>query len=913
MSARRATRSGTCRGRCGRAPRWRRSTSWCSRSSGSECSARGPLELDSLATVLGPTFAPLLGGAAATAAIWFMVFNMFHGTLQPLAGAARTLSQLAEDGLLPRTLGVRLRAHRRAGRRDRADRPHGDPLRPDRRPALAARRGQPDLSDRDLPAERRRLAAAPQRAGPRASVSRAARDDHARSGRRRRVGLLDAARLPAVRAPDGACRARARLRRLRRSTPARVWADRRREGKPGFAAFAALEADRRDARRARARRRRLPARGRRRFHAGNDALVTTLEDIFVAVGLLTITVGLVLPGAHRACGRARSASAAERLASGALADLNRGIHALGAGDLENAHARIAIEPVVVRARDEIGGMADRFNLMQHEIARASISLDGARDGLQNANEGLARMSRQNELLLTAAGEGIYGLDRAGNVTFMNPAASEMVGYAPAEVVGRQLHELVHHSRADGTPLPLAECPTSAALAGLELPPLDTDVFWHKNGTPIPISCTSNPIVEHGEIVGAVLIVSDISQPAPARRRAPPDAENGRDRPAGRRRRARLQQSPHRDLRLQRVRADARRRLGSAAPGGPPGDQQGSRSGGGLTQQLLAFSRKQLLRPEVLDVNEIVESTVALLQRLIGEAISVVTVLDPELPRTKADSGQVEQLLLNLSLNARDAMPDGGTITIETASIVGADGEASVKLSVRDTGHGMSDATRLRIFEPFYTTKEQGKGTGLGLSTVYGIVQQVRGTIEVDTAPDAGTSFTITMPATTEALVARVLNPTLKASARGLESILLVEDEAIVRTLVRTVLTEQGYKVVEAADPNEALAICAGGSTFDLLFTDVVMPGMNGHELAKRLIAGQPSLKVLFSSGYSNDTGVLAGSRPRHIPPKAVCARRARCKCSETARHAQRRRAGFRVGCQRSLIERSSTQVVRMAP
>jgi CheY-like chemotaxis protein len=278
----------------------------------------------------------------------------------------------------------------------------------------------------------------------------------------------------------------------------------------------------------------------------------------------------------------------------------------------------------------------------------------------------------------------------------------------------------------------------------------------------------------------------------------------------------------------------------------------------LTQQLLAFSHKQLLRPEVLDVNEIVESTVALLQRLIGEAISVVTVLDPELPRTKADSGQVEQLLLNLSLNARDAMPDGGTITIETASIVGADGEGSVQLLVRDTGHGMSEATRLRIFEPFYTTKEQGKGTGLGLSTVYGIVQQVRGTIEVDTAPDAGTSFAITMPATTEALAPRALGPTLKASARGLESILLVEDEAIVRTLVRTVLTKQGYKVVEAADPKEALAICAGGSSFDLLFTDVVMPGMNGHELAKRLVAGQPGMKVLFSSGYSNDTGGLAG-------------------------------------------------------
>jgi PAS domain S-box-containing protein len=816
---------------------------------------RGPLELDSLATVLGPTFAPLLGGAAATAAIWFMVFNMFHGTLQPLAGAARTLSQLAEDGLLPRTLGVRLRA---------TDAPIvaivltgslaiifvliGTPL------WLLAAANLTYLIGICLPSVAvwllRRNEPARERPyrAPRGTIM---------------LGVAAAAvwgcstllgfqqfGLPTVLAGLGLAYAGSAL------YAGRIWADRRREGKPGFvrslhlkltgAMLAVLVLDGAGYLLAVAK---VPA--------GNNALVTTLEDIFVAVGLLSISVGLVLPGAiGHAVGQV--SSAAERLAGGALADLNRGIHALGAGDLENAHARIAIELVAVRTRDEIGVMANRFNLMQHEIARASVSLDGARDGLQNANDDLARMSRQNELLLTAAGEGIYGLDRAGNVTFMNPAASAMVGYAPAEVVGHPLHELMHHSRADGTPLTLAECPTSAALDGLELPPLDTDVLWHKNGTPIPISCTSKPIIEHGEIVGAVLIVIDISN----RLRLEDEVRQTQKMDAI----GQLAGGVAHDFNnlltaISGYSEFALMRVDGSDPMLRDDLQEISKAAGraaALTQQLLAFSRKQLLRPEVLDVNEIVESTVALLQRLIGEAVSVVTVLDPELPRTKADSGQVEQLLLNLSLNARDAMPDGGTITIETASIVGADGEASVQLSVRDTGHGMSEATRLRIFEPFYTTKEQGRGTGLGLSTVYGIVQQVRGTIEVDTAPDAGTSFTITMPATTEALAARPLNPTLKASARGLESILLVEDEAIVRTLVRTVLTEQGYAVVEAADPEEALAICAGGSLFDLLFTDVVMPGMNGHELAKRLVSGQPNMKVLFSSGYSNDTGGLAG-------------------------------------------------------
>ena len=155
-------------------------------------------------------------------------------------------------------------------------------------------------------------------------------------------------------------------------------------------------------------------------------------------------------------------------------------------------------------------MAESFNLMQDEIARAAVSLDGAREGLRSANEGMARMSRQNELLLTAAGEGIYGLDRAGNVTFMNPAASEMVGYTPEEVVGRNLHELMHHTRADGTPLPVAECPTDAVLAGHELQPLETDVFWHKNGTTDRDPLHVEADLEHDEIVGAVLIVSDIS-------------------------------------------------------------------------------------------------------------------------------------------------------------------------------------------------------------------------------------------------------------------------------------------------------------------------------------------------------------------------------------------------------------------
>jgi len=816
---------------------------------------QGPIALDDLAGVLGPTFAPLLGGAAATAAIWFMVFNMFHGTLQPLAGAARTLSQLAEDGLLPRTLGVRLRA---------TDAPlvaivltgslavgfilMGTPL------WLLAAANLTYLIGICLPSvavwllrRNEPLRERPYRA-PRGTIM---------------LGVFAAGMwgcstllgfqqfgLPTVLAGLALAYAGSVL------YAGRIWADRRRDGTKGYvrslhvkltgAMLAVLVLDGAGY---------LLAVSK--VPAGNAALVATLEDIFVAVGLLTITVGLVLPGViGHAVGEV--SKAAERLATGALADLNRGIHALGAGDLEHAHARIEIEPVVVRTKDEIGGMAERFNLMQHEIARASVSLDDAREGLRSANEGMARMSRQNELLLTAAGEGIYGLDRSGNVTFMNPAASEMVGYTPEEVVGRNLHDLLHHTRADGTPLAVAECPTAAVLAGHNLQPLDTDVLWHKNGTPIAIRCTSKPILEDDEIVGAVLIVSDISN----RLRLEDEIRQTQKMDAVGQLAGGVAHdfnnlltaiSGYTEFALTRdigVDPLLREDLGEIA--------KAADRAAALTQQLLAFSRKQMLQPEVLDVNEIVVNTGGLLKRLIGEDVDVVTVLDPKLPRTKADAGQVEQLLLNLSLNARDAMPAGGTLTIETARIIGADGEASVRLTIRDTGCGIDETTRSRIFEPFFTTKEQGKGTGLGLSTVYAIVQQVRGTIEVESEPGSGTLFTISMPGTGEEVAPRVQDVSIDAAPRGVESILLVEDEDIVRTLVRSLLTKQGYTVVEAATPLEALAICDGDRSFDLLVTDVVMPGINGYELAKQLVVRLPDLKVLFTSGYSSDTTVRDG-------------------------------------------------------
>jgi signal transduction histidine kinase len=286
----------------------------------------------------------------------------------------------------------------------------------------------------------------------------------------------------------------------------------------------------------------------------------------------------------------------------------------------------------------------------------------------------------------------------------------------------------------------------------------------------------------------------------------------------------------------------------------------------LTRQLLAFSRKQMLQPKVLNLNVVVQGLARMLERLIGEDIELRAALDPALGMVKTDPGQIEQVLMNLAVNARDAMPDGGHLTIETSNVeldaayashrVGARPGPHVMLAVTDTGHGMDENTRARIFEPFFTTKEVGKGTGLGLSTVHGIINQSGGTIWVYSEPGKGTTFKIYLPRT-EDDVARVDHRRAATPpAHGSETILLVEDEKGVRDLVRDVLETCGYTVLEARHGIEALAVARRhGGPIDLLLTDAVMPQMGGPELAECLVALQPGLKVLYMSGYTERTVV----------------------------------------------------------
>jgi CheY-like chemotaxis protein len=289
----------------------------------------------------------------------------------------------------------------------------------------------------------------------------------------------------------------------------------------------------------------------------------------------------------------------------------------------------------------------------------------------------------------------------------------------------------------------------------------------------------------------------------------------------------------------------------------------------LTRQLLAFSRQQVLEPRVLDVNEIVANVEQMLRRIIREDVEVRTVLASDIGAVRADPGQLEQVLLNLALNARDAMPRGGRLTIETANADLDETYAAerpvvtpgryVMLAVSDTGTGMDAATQARVFEPFFTTKQKGRGTGLGLATVYGIVKQSGGYIWVYSEPGRGTSMKVYLPRVEAPIEPISAPPPPIGSLRGSETILVVEDQDEVRTLTRRMLEARGYRVLVAASGGDALRVVAHtAERIDLLLTDVIMPGMSGREVGLLLGPAHPNMKVLFVSGYTDESIVREG-------------------------------------------------------
>jgi PAS domain S-box-containing protein len=447
---------------------------------------------------------------------------------------------------------------------------------------------------------------------------------------------------------------------------------------------------------------------------------------------------------------------------------------------------------------------------------------------------------------------------------------EMVGLPEEQVVGRKCHEVLS-SEFCGT----TDCPVTRILGG-EKRVEDEIEKQRADGSRFPCMLASTPLQdESGRVVGVVEDIKDITE----RRQLEEQLFQAQKMEAI----GRLAGGVAHDFNnlMTVITGYADRLLRRMSPDDPSRKEiESIRKSGeqavALTRQLLAFGRKQVLQPRVLDLNALIREYAAMLPRLLGEDIDVTLELDSGLGRIKADPVQIQQVLMNLAVNARDAMPDGGGLTVETAntelppagrtSYVAPAGHY-VMLAVRDTGCGMDVQTRERIFEPFFTTKEVGTGSGLGLSTVYGIVRQSGGDIRVYSTPGQGTSFIVYLPRVEEPLPEqKEPRPSESEVEHGSETILLVEDEKSLRELAKIELEELGYSVLEAGSVGEGLAVSeAHEGTIHLLLTDVVLPGLSGSRLREILERRRPDIKVLYISGHTERHVVRHGVLEPGIP------------------------------------------------
>ena len=607
--------------------------------------------------------------------------------------------------------------------------------------------------------------------------------------------------------------------------------------------------------------------------------------------------------------------------------------------------------------------------------------------LKKTEQSLQESEEKYLLLLNSTAEAIYGLDLEGDCTFCNPACLRLLGYAtPKDLVGRNMHALMHHTRADATPYPEQECEIYLAIREGRASHITDEVLWRADGTSFPSEYWSYPMYKAGELVGAVVNFIDIADrkrteqalrqseekyrelfenatygifrsqldgalldvnPAlvamlgysskeelltknlsrdlyddPADRKSILDSYGPSGRVSGcevnwkrkdgkiivvrisggafRRQDGSFSHfevvvediTGRRGLEAQFRQAQRMEAVGLLAGGishdynnllgvilgnadllletTPTGVQQhyaeqikkATRRAAELTRQLLTFSRKQILYPVILDLNAVVRDVGKILQRLIGEDVQIVTDLETSLDSIRADRGQIEQILMNLATNARDAMPNGGKFSIRTGnSELGPDDVALhpyakpgryVRLSVNDTGVGMTDAIRHRVFEPFFTTKPEGRGTGLGLATVYGIVKQSTGYIWVSSAPGAGATFDIYLPRVDEKAPPLVTGLEERSEyPRGTETILLLEDEESLRQVTCECLTTNGYNVLQAGRGNHAIDVAEQyKGPIALIVSDVVLPDMSGPSVAAKVRALHPEAKVLYVSGYA---------------------------------------------------------------
>ena len=480
---------------------------------------------------------------------------------------------------------------------------------------------------------------------------------------------------------------------------------------------------------------------------------------------------------------------------------------------------------------------------------------------------LARERRLLTSILHSLDEGIVAADREGNTLLFNPQAAKILGTSERKVNPNTWVQDFGVFTADRKRhLPAASDPLLRAIAGEKAVEIEA---WVKNGTPrgATVAMTGTPLVgDNEDVVGGVAVLRDVTRQR--------DLETQLSQAQKMEAIGRLAGGVAHDFNnllvvIQSYAEILREDLQEAKRGEVDEILAASRRAATLTKQLLAFSRSEPVQPTELRLSDVVTGIEKLLRRIIGEDIELTTDLAPSLGVVRADPGQLDQVILNLAINARDAMQGGGRLGISTQNVSFAAESSNdhvdippgeyVMLAVTDTGTGMDAETLRRIFEPFFTTKEVGQGTGLGLATVYGIVQQSGGQIRVYSELGHGTVFKIYFPRLDEVAVARPPQPSEASLLTGSGTLLIVEDDSAVRQVAARVLRDRGYTVLEARRPSEARRICAEhGSTIDLLLTDVIMPECTGTDLARELSQLYPHLRVVYMSGYPGGAASRAG-------------------------------------------------------
>jgi two-component system, cell cycle sensor histidine kinase and response regulator CckA len=470
--------------------------------------------------------------------------------------------------------------------------------------------------------------------------------------------------------------------------------------------------------------------------------------------------------------------------------------------------------------------------------------------------------------LSSIGDGVLATDREERITFLNPVAEALAGWPRHDAMGKPLSEVLKVIE-EGSRAPAASPVTAAMREGAPAHNAAPILLVTKDKTEIPIEQTAAPLGdERGRLKGAILVFRDIT----ARRQLEEQLSHARKMDAVGRLASGVSGDFNNVLTVITGYSELlRSQMSAASPMRRYADEilYAAERAAGLTRQLLAFSQGAAAQPKVLDLNALITEMKPMLHRMLGQAVELIVLPGPSLGRVRVDPAQMQQVIVNLASNARDAMPNGGKLVIETANLEVEEGSgkksgvkpgAYVMLAVSDTGCGMDAETRARLFEPFFTTKAQGQGSGLGLSIVYGAVKQADGHITVYSQVNCGTIFEIYLPRITDALDAPRMRPVTR---NGSETILVVDDEEGVRRLVGAVLQNGGYTVLEAANGSAALTVYEKNAhKIDLVLADVVMPQMNGLELGQRLTDQNPRLPVLYMSGY-RDTPL--GS----LPGKAV--------------------------------------------